>query len=451
MSSTEIGRARLVRNMALMEDNPALRFPQSARVFGKMLREDAKVKSVYRAVSLPIRRANWQLVGNGADPDVVAHVAGDLRLRVKGEDPHAPAGRHAGRVSWEKHLEQAMFALAYGHMFFEQIYAPGADGRDHLVKLAPRWPGTLTKINVAADGGLESIEQRGTGQWKPATIPVSRLVAYVFDDVGSQWVGTSLFRPSYKHWRLKDELLRKEMQTIDRNGMGVPVVTVSDISKTPEKDLADGQKIAEALRSGEAAGVALPAGMDIKLMGVSGQVVNARPAIEYHDNQIAIAALANFLNLEGKGGSYALADTQGDFFNQSEQTTAQMFADVANQHIVEDLVRVAFPDYEGPCPRIVFDAIGSRKELSAQDLVALVNGKVVFMDPPTEEYVRDRYDMPASQPLSEALDAKKARLELEAEKGVTLKDSDPGGAVTVATGASAGEILSDWIKRKVGG
>ena len=229
-----------VRNASLLEDNRELMFPQSSRTYSRMLREDAKVRSVYRAVTLPIRRANWQLERNGADEEIVAHVAQDLRLQVRGEAPNEPTARQAGRVSWEKHIEHALYALAYGHMFFEQVYAEGADGREHLVKLAPRWPGTITKINVAQDGGLESVEQ-GTyatelGQYRPATIPVNRLVAYVFDDIGSQWVGTSIFRPAYKHWRLKDELLRKEVQTIDRNGMGVPKARASEIASPEDQE-----------------------------------------------------------------------------------------------------------------------------------------------------------------------------------------------------------------------
>jgi hypothetical protein len=31
--------------------------------------------------------------------------------------------------------------------------------------------------------------------------------------------------PAYKHWLIKDRLLRTWAQTIDRNGMGLPVYT----------------------------------------------------------------------------------------------------------------------------------------------------------------------------------------------------------------------------------
>lgn len=441
----EVGHARAVRNVALAEDNPALAFPRSSRTFAKMLREDAKVKSVYRAVTLPIRRANWQLEPNGATPGVVAHVAEDLRLQVRGEDTSRPVARRAGRVSWEQHLEQLLHALAFGAMFFEQVYEPGVDGREHLVKLAPRWPGTVDKVNVAADGGLESIVQRGMTRGDlrldRVEIPVGRLVAYVFDDVGSQWTGTSIFRPAYKHWKLKDKLLRDEVVTLERNGQGVPVYTGSELAADPEDDLKHGQEVAEDIRGGSNSGASIPAGSKLALMGVSGQLVSPREAITYHDNQIAIAVLANFLNLEGKGGSYALAQTQSDFFNQSEQTVADWVQDVANHHVVEDLVSVAFPEYDGPAPRIVFDAIGSRKELTEQGLSSLINSKLILPDKDLEEHFRRVYSMPAKQDLSDALKSKLDRQKLEEQMGVSLSEPEE----------SAEQIINNWIESKVEG
>lgn len=423
----EVGRARGAHNRALAEDNRMLVFPRSSRTYAKMLREDAKVKSVYRAVTLPIRRANWRLKPNGADGEIVNHVAGDLRLPIEGADPNSPIAPTFGRVSWDKHLADALHALAFGHMFFEQVYEPGVDGREHLRKLAPRWPGTIQDIKVANDGGLESIKQRAyeSNSLHDCEIPVSRLVAYVFDDVGSQWVGSSIFRPAYKHWKIKDELLRKEVQTLDRNGMGVPIYEGSDLSPDPDDELERGQDIVENLRSGAYAGASIPAGSKLSLMGVSGQLVSPREAIMYHDSQIANVVLANFLNLEGGGGSYALAETQSNFFNQSEQTVADWVADTANQHVIEDLVRVAFPDYDGPCPRLSFDAIGSRKEITPGDLAQLKNAGLVLADKPLEEHLRSLYALPAKEKLSDALRSRKAREELEKQMGVSLSPTEP--------------------------
>lgn len=388
----EIGHARPARVWRDSEDNWDLRFPRSVRVFSKMAREDSQVTSVLKAISLPIQRAGWQIDPNGAPDDVVSVVSEDLRLRVLGDDPNAPLAPRQGKVSWSEHLQQALLSLTYGFMFFEQVYEERG-GRFRLKKLAPRYPSTITKILVANDGGLEGIEQDGD-----VTIPVNRLVGYCHDPRDASWTGTSVLRPAYKHWVLRDDFLRLEAQVLDRNGMGVPVYTGSELAIDPDADLQHGQEIAETMRSGESAGASIPAGATLTLVGVNGQLVSPREAIAYHDSMIARGVLAHFLNLEGKGGSYALAETQSDLFIQSLQTTAEWIAETATQYIVEDLVHMAFPGYDGLCPRVTFDPIASKKEISPQDLAALKNAGLVVADKPIREDLRRRYTLPPMEP-----------------------------------------------------
>lgn len=428
-TSREVGYARPAKNRALEEDNRALVFPRSAQTFAKMLREDAQVTAIFRAVTLPIRRANWQLDPNGAPSEIVAHVAEDLRMRVRGDDPHKPLAPRAGRVSWEKHLEQLLYSLVFGHMFFEQVYEPGPDGREHLRKLAPRWPGTLSAINVADDGGLESIKQTAVtvdGKSVNPTIPVNRLVGYVFDDLGGQWLGRSILRPAYKHWVMKDSLLRLELNTLDRNGMGVPVYTGTEFTNDPDGDLERGQDIVEGFRSGEHSGASIPAGAKLEVKGTSGQLISPREAIAYHDNMMARSVMAHVLNLDGKGGAYALASTQNDLLVQSLQTTGEWVQDIATQHVIEDLVRVAFPGHDGLMPQLVFDPIASKKEYTAAEIAQLIQAKAIFADKDLEEDLRRRGTLPPKQKLSDALKSKKDRAELEESMGVTLKDPEPG-------------------------
>ena len=441
----EVGSARVAHNFALSEDNWALRFPQSTRVFAKMGREDAQVQSLLRAVMLPIRRASWWINPNGAPEDVVSHVAGDLRMRVLGDDPNSPLGSPTGRVSWDEHLGQALRCLQFGHMFFEQVYRVGDDGREHLWKLAPRWPGTISRVNVAEDGGLDSVTQSVSGG--VVKIPVDRLVAYVYDDFGASWLGQSILRPAYKHWMIRDELLRLEQDVLDRNGMGVPIYRGSDLTNDPDGDLDRGEVLATSLRSGKTAGGSIPAGADLKLLGVSGQLVSPREAIAYHDSMILKASLAHFLNLEGKGGSYALAETQNDFFIQNLQATAEWVAGVATQHVVEDLVRVAFPEYTGPLPSVMVDPIAAKKELTAQDWATAVRDKVIIMDGPTEEHFRRTFNVPAKQTLSEALEGKKARQEMEQEMGVSLT----GEQLEAPPADEASEVIASYREQITGG
>ena len=383
---------------------PELRWPARNQVFSRMGCEDGRVASLLQAIWLPIVRTQWRVAPNGARDEVTEFVARNLGLPIVGADEGLPKERSRGRFSWAQHLRWALLALQYGHSVFEQVYrieGSGAGMRAHLRKLAPRPQKTIVKFNVARDGGLESIVQAvPAGSSITAanvldggiSIPVDRLVAYVHDQEPGDWTGRSILRPAYKHWILKDELMRIQAIAAKRNGVGVPVVTAQDLAS--DDDLAKYQAMASAWQSSAAnAGAALPYGASAALMGVNGNLFDMNPAIEYHDKQIALAGLAHFLNLGDRGGSYALASVQSDTFVQAEQSHAETVRDTAQDHVVEDLVDINFGEDE-PCPRLVFDEIGSRQDLTAQALKLLIDAGLIRLDRSLEEYTRQQYGLP---------------------------------------------------------
>lgn len=390
------------------ETTPELRWPYSTQVYEKMRRQDAQITSIMRAITLPVIRTGWRIDPNGARDEVVQHVADDLRLPILGLDEadKAPKKRNRGRFSWTEHVRLALLMCQYGHMFFEQVYRPSDDGKKwHLASLAPRMPRSISSMNVAANGDLVSISQyamgtltsgfaiAGGGSGKP--IPASRLVGYVNDREGGDWIGTSVLRPAYKNWITKDALLRVQAQTIDRNGMGIPIYYAGPLDT--QDDLEEGKRIASDYRSGDSSGAAVPNGAKLRLQGVEGALPDAMPAIRYHDEQMARAVLAHFLNLGTQTGSWALGSTFADFFVMSLQTLAQSIADTANQHIVEDLVDLNYGEDE-PAPLIVFDEIGSRHDATAEAVALLLNAGAVFPDRKLEQALRIQYGLPPADP-----------------------------------------------------
>jgi hypothetical protein len=377
------------------EQAPELRGRAALQVYDRMRRTDAQVASVLRAVSLPVMSTEWFVDPAGARPEVAEHIATDLGLPLKGSDP-VPM-RRRGRFSWTEHLQLVMLMLPFGHMFFEQVLTePDDNGLQHLRKLGPRMPRSISKINVAADGGLESIEQFGVKE----PIEVNRLVAYVHQREGGNWLGSSLLRPAYKHWLLKDRALRVQMQTIERNGMGLPKYK----GAPDEENLDKGAELAAKARAGDNSGIAVPDGADFELMGVTGSLPDADKPIRYHDEQIARAVLAHFLNLGTQTGSWALGTTFADFFTLSLQALADQIADVATQHIVEDLVDWNY-GVDEPAPIVAHDEIGSKPEAMAGVLKALVDAGIVFPDRVLEEAVRQMFDLPAKATPPPATDA----------------------------------------------
>lgn len=385
------------------EETPELRWPLNVAVYDRMRRQDAQVISVLRAVTLPIRRTAWRLDGTGCRPEVVDLVAADLGLPVVGRQDGPPT-RTRDRFSWAEHLRLALLMLAFGHSVFEQVYRIDTGGLARLRKLGWRPPRTISKVDVAADGGLVAIEQHAAQAGGAHRMTVDRLVVYVNEREGGNWLGQSLLRSAYKNWLLKDRLLRIQAMSQDRNGLGIPVYTASKQPETlaPEEyqrrekeELAAGLAIAKGYRAGESAGASVPNGAALELKGVTGTLPDAEKPIRYHDEQIARAVLAHFLNLGTQTGSWALGSTFADFFTESLQSVALAIADTATQHVVEDLVDLNWGPDE-PAPRVVFDEIGSKHPATAEAIRALVECGALVPDAPLEAHLRTAYGLPAA-------------------------------------------------------
>jgi hypothetical protein len=436
------------------EETPELRWPANIEVYDRMRRQDSQVMSVLRAVTLPIRRTTWRLDPNGCSEEVATFVAENLGLPLVGQDT-APLSRTRDRFSWSEHLYHALLMLPFGASVFEQVYRIDDQGMARIRKLGWRPPRTISKVEVAPDGGLVAIEQGGSVAGKGAhRMEVDRLVVYVNDREGGNWLGQSLLRPAYKFWLLKDRLLRVQVQTVDRNGMGVPVYTGSEQPtglepaehiRREKAELDAGLQLARGMRSGDSAGASIPNGASMKLLGVEGTLPDAEKPIRYYDEQIARAVLAHFLNLGTETGSWALGSTFADFFTLSLQTVAGQIADTATQHIVEDLVDLNFGPDE-PAPRIVFDEIGSRHPATAEAIKALIDCGALVPDPELEDHLRTVYGLPArAKATGNALDPRAVRRARELAEilqkaylavGVVLSDTE---ARTLLT--SAGLVL----------
>jgi hypothetical protein len=391
------------------EQVPELIWPNSVRTYTRMSREDGRIASILGAIGLPIRRTAWRIDQAGASDEVTEFVARNLGLPIRGNDEiDQPTDRTRDRFSWAQHLQQALLMLVFGHAYFEQVYRI-ENGKAMLRKLAPRPAQTIAYLDVARDGGLNGIQQYPEGSINLGgaaiyaggvfdnLIPISRLVAYVREPDPGVWVGNSLLRPAYKHWLLKDELIRIHAAMARRNGMGVPVAYSTEAEAMAGSSLDAYQKIASSYRGGNTAGVAMPGGSKLEIKGVDGNLPHDIPLmIEYHDKQMALAALAHFLNLD-KGGSYALASVQADAFTQSVQTIAETIRNTAQAHIVEDLVDINF-GIDEPTPLITIDEIGSRQDATAAALQMLVTAGLLTPDARLEAFERQTLGLPAVDP-----------------------------------------------------
>lgn len=380
------------------EKVPDLQHPQSVAMFTQMENDDSRIGSLLGVVSKPILKTTKRIDPNGAPEEVAEFVSRNLNLPLVGEDKVRKAGRRRDRFSYEQHLAEAVSPTnLYGHALFEQTYRKDDDGKYWVRKLAPRPQWTIQKFNVAADGGLDSISQLAPASSgrvvygiEPADIPINRLVVYTREMRPGLWWGKSLIRSAYKHWVLKNQLMRVQAAAAQRNGMGVPV----GIASSDSQDEIDEMKaLASAYQVGMGSGVGLGLGQDLKLLGVSGSVPDIQSMLVFHDKMMALEPMAHFLNLD-RGGSYALATVQQDPFTLAENALLQYFLRIGNEHIVEDLVDINF-GVDVPAPLIVADEIGAEQEATAAGLKMFVEAGLLSPDVLVEQTLRQRLGLPA--------------------------------------------------------
>lgn len=405
---------------------PEMAWPQCLEIFEDMGDTDGQVGSSLEAIISPILAAGKRLDPRGVPDEVVELVADDLGIQIMGaeepdddpENPDQPSQRNRrrrGRFSLAEHYEIAVpDHLQYGHAVFEQVYfPPGPDGIYHLRKLGFRPPRTIAQWHLATDGGLQAITQWAPGYITPGPglyaygptgvrLPVNRLVVYVNGKRGSHWIGKSVFRTGYKHWVLKDRLIRRYDTMTERNGMGIPTYTAPT---TEQKDIDAGQDIADSTRAGDDSGISMPNGATMELMGVKGQIPDLLAGIKYHDEMIARGMLANILNLgQNRGtGSWALGATLQDVLSLKTQAINARVRDTFNAHVIEDMVQLNFgPDM--PAPKLVVDEIGSKTDALVQAIAALVQYGVLKPDEDLETFIRTTLALPprGGDPLAPA-------------------------------------------------
>jgi hypothetical protein len=91
-------------------------------------------------------------------------------------------------------------------------------------------------------------------------------------------------------------------------------------------------------------------------------------------------------------GSRALGESLMDFFALAQEAIAKQYADVTNEHVIEDLVDINFSIDEN-APLLKFDT-ETDKRYSVADLKLLIDAGALTPYPELEEYLRSEGDLP---------------------------------------------------------
>jgi hypothetical protein len=313
-----------------LEDNDALRFPQSIANFGKMM-ADAQVQGLQHGSTWPIYRMKWYLEPGEARADGVERISGDLALPI-GEDAELPPHRTKNRFKFTDHMEEALDACFLGFKLFEQRGEILGDGMFHYRKLLNIPPTSIAEVNLDPDGGINWIKQQG---YDPPQLDISRLVWYAFQKRGANWYGRSLLRGCYGPWLLKDRALRVGVMNLQRAGVGTPVIEAHPGATDTELIVLN--RLAERFKAGERTGGAIPAGAKLRLVGVEGNQPDAVGFAKLMNEEMARAFLQMFMQAGQTGtGSRSTTETWVDWHKLTLEYIANWVATIFSEHVIED-------------------------------------------------------------------------------------------------------------------
>ena len=407
--------------------------PEAMAIYDEMRKSDATVAAAMAVVKMPIRRAKFFMrpvdEKNAQDVKVADFVKKNLFDVME--------------ITWDDFLRQSLLMLDYGVMVFEKVYdIKDMDGGSFIVlkKLAPRMPRSILEWEIDGEGGQKEFgitQQRlDASSGANPQIPGSKLVIFVNNMEGDNWWGIAALRPAYKHWYIKKSLELIDAMAHERQGLGVPVVKIPDGMNDKDKNTA--KTILKNLRADHEGYGIVPKSIDLEFLDMhASSTKEATTSIEYHNRQIMLSVLAQFLMLgsgQNASGSRSTSQDHSRLFLQSIEAVARQVCDTINRYVVPELVDLNFPGTK-EYPKLDFAAI------SPVDIAQLSTAYKTLVDAGAlrpiegdERTMRSTMQLPERTPEDDARELAKQKEEEAKAKMQTDQEIAKAVAIAAAKG-----------------
>lgn len=383
----------------LGEYNPDLYGRNAVMMYEKMRRGDAMVWATLRAAKQPQWSATWEVIPGvkANDPGFkqAEEVADFVRDNLFGGLETETSMGSVDSQPFHSVLYNALLMLDFGCAIHEDIYT--LDGNDvRLRSLAGRLPLTFYRWHTEEDGetliGVEQYGYRGNN-FQNVTVPANKLCRFTYNQEGANFWGIAMLRPMYPHWHIVNSLYRVDALAGERNGMGIPVITLAEGFST--QDRATAFRMVTQLAVHEMTGIVLAPGQTFKLEAVQGQVRDVMKSIEHHKRQMSFSALQHFLTIgSAPHGSRATSSTQHGFFIAASKHLAEQVSQAITASTIRRLVRYNFgPDTS--VPKLVVKNIKSEDFSNIVGMLTELAGSgLVVSDQGLRDYIRLQQDLP---------------------------------------------------------
>jgi hypothetical protein len=403
-----------------------------------MLSRDGTAKALEQVLTLPIRSAAYSFQASAGDKGeldlILDHFASPSEAVAAGTEGTTTGPIGSCHPGLRTVIGQMSMASIYRKAFFEKRYILGDDGIVRMTDLAWRPPQTCEVKRDEHTAKFDGYRQRAwwffsdpsaakkkfAKEWgKNFTgyldIPKQRAYVYIHGTHRNPLIGISDMDVPYWAYKQKIKLMFLWWQFLENQSL--PKIAAYGADQLQADDNADA---IASMRSSAVGGFIRPPGgqklYDVIESSGSGaaQFVNA---LNFLDNFQTLSVLAGFLNLPSAAmlgrGSYALSESQTDFFNKSRQGIIYEMQESFTRDVIAPLVILNF----GPnaaIPRLTSAALSA---VDNAQIIAVFNALVAapalripdqFADMLAEK-VASIFDLPLDKVVKTITDGAKIR------------------------------------------
>lgn len=417
----------------------SLRNSRGRKIFRQMSKNDPVVGSILYMVEQLIRRASWKVVP-ASDSEKDMEVAKFLEECMDDME-----------FSWNDTISEILSFLVYGWSFHEIVYKKREgrnrskrknskydDGKIGWRKIARRSQHTLDQWIIEDNGDITAMIQVAPPHYRSVTIPLSKGILFRTKLENNNPEGVSLLRNAYRPWYFKKHIEELEGVGIERDAVGLPVLTLPDginIWDDNNPEAAKIRRFAQAMvrnvKMDKSMGLVLPNNWDFKLVTSGGKKqFDTNEIINRYDQRIAITLLSDVVMLgSDRVGSFALASVKKSLLAASVESIASIIASVFNSQAVPALIDInGFSDYTD-YPKIQPNEIEtpSLEELANFLKAVPLLANQISTDTELANYLRQIASMPQLTPEQEKKMKEKEEKEESEEVVPETTDNSEGG------------------------
>lgn len=366
--------------------NPEFEFPSNLERYREM-RMDAQVRSALRVAKSPVLAARWFMApatDAPEDRERATYIWNNLTRWMS--------------TSWPQSLMESLYMLDYGFYILEKVFIKGPDGLVRWSKWAPVHPTEVIEPIYAVDGGYEAVKVsvEKNEEVEEVDIPIEQLLIFTYDKESGNMMGMSALRSCYKHWFIKENLLKIDAIQKERHAIGIPIIMLP-INYNRVTDVPVAHQIGENLRGNESAHVVLPPNWEIKFAKLEGNNVDPLKSAEYHGRMIYENFLVNFTD---KNPSTMHVGGSDETFMKGTRFIAEIIRDVINRYAIPQLYDWNYDEPETGYPELKVRRLGDTTDWRTMSFAHrnYAGAKILTPDDELENWVREEMDLPLRDP-----------------------------------------------------